>query len=160
MSGQQRVGRRWVTPAVVLGAAVIAATPGWASDFIAPSGDFTVGANWSTGAVPGAGDSANINNGGTAVIHGAVIVPPRAADDVTVAALTRGAGATDSGSLVMDGGTLTVSPVGPLDYEGDAVLVGDLGNAAFTLNGGTVNLAGSDLVVARGGGRRVRSRRR
>ena len=67
--------RLWQTASCVVFA--MTANGVFGSDFIVPSGDFTVGGNWSTGSVPGAGDIANINNRGTAYIHGAAVSPPR-----------------------------------------------------------------------------------
>lgn len=135
--------RLWQTASCV--AFAMAAKSVLGSDFIASSGDFTVGGNWSTGMVPGAGDVANINDGGTAYVRGADLVLPRAADDIQVAGLRLGVGASDVGSVVMDGGTLGfTSPAGD-----PALMVGDRGLGTFTLNGGTVNVPAGDVYVSR-----------
>lgn len=109
--------------------------------------NWSVGANWSTGSVPGSGDRAIVNNGGTAAI------------ETTVGSIQRfelGQTAGNSGYLQMrDGGALTLaSGATYVGYVGTGILTIEPG-AALTQTGGSFGIgdqAGGHGTVIQNGG--------
>lgn len=103
---------------------------------IAGSGDWSTGANWSGGVVPGIADSAEVGeasgNGGTAVISTTV-------SDVLYFYLGQGTGET--GSLeILSGGSLTTTGTG-------GHYVGQYGNGYLTVAGGNLSVSAGHLYV-------------
>ncbi len=99
----------------------------------AASSNFAAAANWSSGAFPGTGDVAYVNNGGTAVL-GAT------APANTISSLRIGSSSTAVGTLNQTGQSLTVS--------GEIWIGNGGGKGTFNMSGGTLN-AQSWLSVAR-----------
>jgi outer membrane autotransporter protein len=125
------------------------------------SGDWQVGANWSTGTAPSGFDSPIINNGGTALISGTA---------ASAAAVSVAAAPSSNGSLsILNGGTLTFSlpfstsvigygagSVGALTVDGvgsslnassGTLFVGTSGQGTMTVsNGGSIQVQFLDLA--------------
>ena len=100
------------------------------------SGNWDVGSNWSSGAVPGSGDTAVINTTGNATIT------VQSSDDIQVLAIMTG----NTDTLSIDGGSLEVT-------SGESVLSGYLSiiDGSLTASGTAVNLtANGETTVSQG----------
>lgn len=104
-------------------------------DWTGTTGDFFNPANWSGGVVPGVDDVAQINNGGTATIA-------QNAGTFALAGIRLGTGGgTESGHVIMNGGTLNLSA----NAGNPKAVIGASGTlSTFIQNGGTINFDGPD----------------
>src|SRR3954469_13711594 len=105
-------------------------------DWKGTTGDFFDAHNWEGGVVPGVGDVAEINNGGTATIA-------QNASTFALAGIRLGSvqDGTESGHVIMNGGTLNLSanPGDPKAVIGFSAVL-----SSFVLNGGTIFFDGPD----------------
>jgi hypothetical protein len=111
----------------------------------ASGGDWAVGSNWSTGAVPGSGDDVVINVGGATptitISSGNQSVRSVTVDDtlsITGGSLSISADSTISGGLTMSGGSLTASGSGVTLAVTGATTV--TGASLYAQNGATLSL--------------------
>ena len=109
----------------------------------AGEGNWNVATNWNPDAVPGASDTARINNGGTAVID--------ASQNVSTGFATMGGGSGTSGTLRMTGGMLTTNFDIRLGGEGFTAPANS-GTGTFDMSGGTVFMNGGNFVLGFGAG--------
>ena len=110
-----------------------AAAPGDPQNWNVPS-------NWSTGAVPGTGDIAFINNAGIAFIDATMALNPNS--------VTLGQTGGSSGRIIMTGGSLTTA-FSDLRIGGNG-LAGPSGTGTFDQIDGTVALSGGNVNVGIG----------
>jgi adhesin/invasin len=108
------------------------------------SGNWDVGSNWSTGAVPKSTDTAVINTTGNATIT------IKSGDNITI----QGLSTNSTDTLAMTGGTLSVTTgsstlSGPLTMSG-ATLQANGSGASLTVNG-TTSVSQSNLYALAGG---------
>lgn len=103
----------------------------------ATEGDFNLGANWTSGTVPGVGEIATINNGGTATVGAN-------AGEQNLGAIRLGEteGSTESGHVIMNGGTWIL---GATEGDPKAVIGFSTVQSSFIMNGGTIFFDGPDL---------------
>jgi len=117
-------------------------------NWINPSGgNWDAGSNWSTGSVPGSGDSAVINTASAATItiqsgdSESVLGLTTASNDtlsITGGSLTVAASSTLSGPLAMTAGSLTASGTGDLFSAAGSTSIGS--GSLYAQNGATVSL--------------------
>jgi len=140
-------GARQSTPArrfrcfLLASTAIFGVTPVEASNWLSTVSDsWFLAANWNPATVPTSGDSATINNGGTATISSSGAV----ARNVIL-----GNSAGQSGNIEVTGGSLTLAPG---VYPTGSFLVGNFGTGTVTVsNGGTVS-ATSTYIAANAAG--------
>lgn len=112
---------------------VVPATVTWINS---GSGNWDVGSNWSTGSVPGSGDTAVIDTSASATIT------IQSSDSIQIQAIATGSNDTLSisgGSLTVSSGTSTIS--GALAISGGSLAAADAGTS-LTANGST-SISGS-----------------
>jgi len=108
-------------------ALALLSSPALAIDWTGGSGAFGQGTNWSGGSVPGPGDEALINNGGTATL---------ASGDQEFQTLRLGVDG-GSGNFIQTGGTLIAS----------GAFFGDTGSSNGTIKGGEFKIGGDSIHV-------------
>jgi RHS repeat-associated protein len=124
------------------------------------SGKWDVGANWSTGSVPGSGDSAVINTTGTATITiqgsdsesvSTLTLGGKDTLAITGGSLTIGSSSTLSGGLTMTGGSLTATGSSVNVTVNGAINISAA--SVYAQNGATLDLATlTSYTGAAGGG--------
>jgi hypothetical protein len=130
--------RRLRPASLVWFASVLAA---WAADiqWNVPSGDWATGANWSPvqgAGGPSGGNTFRVNNGGTAIISGAINGSTEASNSFTIGGSI---GAGLGGTVIQSAGTLT--------GLGDAYIGANQAPGTYVMSGGTVQFnAGGKLL--------------
>lgn len=142
-----------LSASALLAAALVPAAIGAEVEWNVESGDFMDGANWLTGAVPGAGDDGVISNGGTATLsEGSATM-----FQLWVGNTLHG---TKQGTLVQTGGSIRLTvglvvgrqadSVGTYTMTGGTLTTGDFrvgGGPANTTSKGTMSVSGEGTSV-------------